>query len=690
MVTYTSSADSASTSDTSVVVAPYVRLGKIDPSLAAGLTWSASGTGTLRVMGTVMGFGSAFVGDPGALDVTGTGNLSVTVDAGGAIIGDFSITGAITRLVNAGTITGRALLWRNSTQVDTTVQNIGLMDGLSRGYLNLQFGAGTDRLENYGTMVAAAANVVQFGTMTVVNTGTMSAGQYNIYGYVVSVINSGTISLNDPNVASASIEAGTLTLSNTGTVGGVYATEAALIDNRGSIAFVRVTGFANASTITNSGRILGDVSLGGQGDLYDGADGQVLGTVRMGGGDDSAVGGVLADTIFGDAGWDVLEGGGGDDVLDGGDGNDLLDGGLGRDRMTGGYGDDTFSVDDARDQVFEASGGGTDIIITTVDFRLGDGQEIEELAADPSVGVRGLILTGNALAQGITGGDGDDTLSGGGGSGDTLVGGLGDDTYRVTVSDTRIVEGDDAGHDVVLTTVDYALADHVEDLIAATPRSTGALGLTGNALDNRIVAGAGDDVLDGAAGADRMKGGDGDDSYYVDDANDIVLDTSGFDTVHAGISYRMTKPIEALVLTGAADLDATGNALGNTITGNDGANVLSGRGGIDVLTGGAGADTFLFATAARAGSLATITDFVAGEDRIALNSAVFGRIAVGVLDPALFTEGSPTTRDQHILYDAATGLLFFDRDGVGTAHASVAFAAVQPGTVLTAADFVVI
>jgi serralysin len=42
--------------------------------------------------------------------------------------------------------------------------------------------------------------------------------------------------------------------------------------------------------------------------------------------------------------------------------------------------------------------------------------------------------------------------------------------------------------------------------------------------------------------------------------------------------------------------------------------------------------------------------------------------------------------DDRILYDSATGNIFYDADGVGGV-AAVLFARVDPGTILTAADF---
>ena len=59
-------------------------------------------------------------------------------------------------------------------------------------------------------------------------------------------------------------------------------------------------------------------------------------------GDDTLIGGGLADRLLGGAGHDVLRGGGGHDELNGGAGNDWLEGDLGNDTLIAGGGDDTL------------------------------------------------------------------------------------------------------------------------------------------------------------------------------------------------------------------------------------------------------------------------------------------------------------------------------------------------------------
>jgi len=50
--------------------------------------------------------------------------------------------------------------------------------------------------------------------------------------------------------------------------------------------------------------------------------------------------------------------------------------------------------------------------------------------------------------------------------------------------------------------------------------------------------------------------------------------------------------VEAVILTGAGNVNATGNSLANRLTGNSGDNALDGKAGGDTMTGGAGNDTY--------------------------------------------------------------------------------------------------
>jgi Ca2+-binding RTX toxin-like protein len=454
--------------------------------------------------------------------------------------------------------------------------------------------------------------------------------------------------------------------------------------------------------------------------------------------------------IFGSDGANLLEGLGGDDGLYGLGGSDTIDGGTGGDQMHGGTGDDIYYVDNAGDNVVEAAGAGSDQVVVLASFRLGSTSEVEFLSALSAPGTGTIDIAGSDSAQTIwghagsnslegLGGDdtlfgmgGNDTLDGGTGT-NILQGGAGDDTYAVSGQNDFVTEAAGEGNDRILAYGSYSLAvgSAVELLTAANQNGTQALNLTGNGTAQSMIGNegvnelyglggadvlfglGGNDVLDGGSGADVARGGAGDDAYAIDDSLDQVIEVAGegYDRLFTTVDYRIgeSQHIELLVgdqASGAA-LNLAGNNLSNTIVGNGGANLLEGHGGVDrleggggndtldggsegdVLNGGAGADQFRF-TSALDGNFDRIEDFLSGTDKIGLSRTVFTGLAAGSVPAGAFVLGSAAADgDDRLVYNQATGQLFYDADGNGSG-AAVLFATLQPGTVLAASDFVVL
>ena len=293
-------------------------------------------------------------------------------------------------------------------------------------------------------------------------------------------------------------------------------------------------------------------------------------------------------------------------TLSGNDAANLLDGAAGADMMAGGLGDDTYVVDDLGDVVTESPGGGVDTVHSLVDYSLG--AEIEALLLSGTADLNG---TGNALNNLLVGNIGANTLDGGAGA-DQMLGGAGDDTYIVDTASDQVFESANAGTDLVRSQVSLVLGNHVENLsllgssgLSGTGNELGNT-LLGNSGNNRLTGLAGDDWLDGGLGSDTMIGGTGNDTYVVNSSSDVVTERSGegVDTVLASVSLGLGNHVENLTLTGASNLYANGNTLGNVLTGNagnnlmnggGGADTLDGQGGNDTLAGGTGADSYVFA-----------------------------------------------------------------------------------------------
>ena len=100
---------------------------------------------------------------------------------------------------------------------------------------------------------------------------------------------------------------------------------------------------------------------------------------------------------------------------------------------------------------------------------------------------------------------------------------------------------------------------------------------------------------------------------------------------------------------------------------------------------------FAFSATPVYGEADRITDFSAAEDDvIRLSSQAFVGLSTGMLAADAFGLGTVAgDATDRILYDKATGSLWYDADGDGVG-AALRYALVTPGLTLTSADFVVV
>jgi len=345
------------------------------------------------------------------------------------------------------------------------------------------------------------------------------------------------------------------------------------------------------------------------------------------------------DQIFGYDGNDSIFGLAGDDYIVGGTGADALDGGPGSD--TASY---TTSTAGIMASLSYGVGVGGDAEGDTY-FRIENlwgTQYADALVGNDSSNK----LAGNGGDDLLDGGDGDDLLWGGsgndelkgGGGADLLSGGVGIDTVSYYESPEGVIvllgfegaggdaEGDTFGDIENVTGSIYADILWGDDGVNKLMGMDGADVLRG--LD-------GSDTLDGGAGADRMLGGPGGDTYYVDNANDDIIELpgQGFDQVQTSVSYSLAPGSEVEML-GTTDRAATtaislaGNEYANTISGNAGVNVIVGGAGLDTMWGGDGGDVFVWHSITEMGSTVDANSDTVGD----FNAAIGDLIVLNLID----------------------------------------------------------
>lgn len=258
------------------------------------------------------------------------------------------------------------------------------------------------------------------------------------------------------------------------------------------------------------------------------------------------VGTVGDDNILGASSGNHLDGRDGNDVLRGGASADTFEGGEGNDTITGYGGSDTASYASATTGV-------------TIDLSLVSAQATGQ-GSDTLDGIENLI--GSRF---------DDVLAGNW-EVNQLIGGSGNDTYRVDSQADLVFEHAGEGIDTIESSASFYIYANVENLTL----SAGFFGV-GNELHNVIIGNNASNLLIAGAGNDELHGGDGVDSLFGED---------GGDTLHGdgGIDY---------LVGGQGDDSLDGGAHADALYGEDGDDYLDGGSSFDtdILVGGAGNDT---------------------------------------------------------------------------------------------------
>lgn len=304
------------------------------------------------------------------------------------------------------------------------------------------------------------------------------------------------------------------------------------------------------------------------------------------------------------------------------------------------------------------SGGGLDGAIV-VNATLGSvNAYLSVEAADAVTDGEGVTSTGTAGDDVLVGTAFGDVLDGLAGA-DTMTGGGGDDLYYVDNAEDAVVENAGEGNDTVISSVDYTLAAHVEDLELQGNARVGR----GNNHDNVIAGSAessarlygnnGKDSLFGNGFSDRLSGGAQNDRLWGRGGDDLVQGGTGNDRLF-------------------------GQAGNDNLQGGRGHDRLDGGSGKDLFAGGTGADLFLFDDGHFAGrgysTADRIIDFNAVQgDRISLAAVDADRTKAG--DQAFSFVGtgafSGTAGELRYASNGAHTLLAGDTDGDGVADFAI-------------------
>ena len=285
-------------------------------------------------------------------------------------------------------------------------------------------------------------------------------------------------------------------------------------------------------------------------------------------------------------GADSLNGGSGNDTIMGGPGNDTMDGGIDFDVADYSYLTSGISLN-------MASFSGTAYQAVTI--AAGDIDQVRNF--EGLIGGSGNdTLTGDAIANYLGGGAGNDSIFGGDGN-DTLVGGLGNDTLdgglgndtldyssRLSGTDISLVLNGSVQATAFIGTTERDTFSNIENIMGGAGNDT----LVGDSNANFLSGGAGNDLFIGGLGNDTIDGGLGNDTL------DYSSRASGTD-----ISLTLNGALDATAFIGSSERDIVrnienilGGAGNDTLTGDSNANFLSGGDGNDLIFGGgAGADT---------------------------------------------------------------------------------------------------
>jgi Ca2+-binding RTX toxin-like protein len=226
--------------------------------------------------------------------------------------------------------------------------------------------------------------------------------------------------------------------------------------------------------------------------------------------------------------------------------------------------------------------------------------------------------------------------------------------------------------------------------------------LTGTRINDNITGLLGDDFIEGLAGNDTLDGGMGVDTVSYNTAQSGVrVNLSGQWAVSIGNNDEANIGRDTVInfedIFGSEYNDfLIGNHRFNVLNGGAGNDTFNGAGGKDTFIGGSGADKFILDSRPSKSNFDIIQDFEPGVDQIGVHKnsfswTVFRSWSIPKKNsPDFLLDDEPlVTRKPTYMYDDDSGILSYDRDGIGYAPA-VDMAYIGIGLDLKATDFFVI
>jgi len=280
------------------------------------------------------------------------------------------------------------------------------------------------------------------------------------------------------------------------------------------------------------------------------------------------------ETITGTQDDDLIYGFNGDDILNGSFGNDTINGGNDNDTLSGGMGNDVLNGNNGIDTVdYSNAGAFVNVNLTSGTAADGDGgtdtlNTIENITGSDF----GDDLIGDANANVISGGLGNDFITSGGGI-DVFNGDDGIDTVDYSGASsaadinlaTGIVSDDGNGSTDTISTVENIIGTDFDDTITGDGEMNV---LDGGLGDDTINAGAGNDVLNGGGGADILNGGLGNDTINSNSSATLTAAISQILTDNVGVVYSAeTNSFYQHITTNATWTTANTAANAATLTG---------------------------------------------------------------------------------------------------------------------------